>query len=102
MAFEQEQRLKIKMNTYVGGRGEPGSREPNQETTTTTREQKTKGFPWLLTMQIQKMLGLYEDKMRGSISQLWQTERLEKIFSACIPRCLVFSHFFLCLDYFYH
>lgn len=101
MAFEQEQRLKIKMNTYVGGR-EPGGRQPNQQTTNATREQKTKAFPWLLTVQIQEMLGLYEDKMRGSISQLWQTERLEKILSAYIPRCLVFSHFFLCMDYFYY
>lgn len=68
MAFEQGQHLKIKMNTYVGGRKEPGGREPNQETTNTTREQKTRAFPWLLTVQIQEMLALYEDKMRGSIS----------------------------------
>ena len=29
MAFEQEQRLKIKINTYVGGKRESGGREPN-------------------------------------------------------------------------
>ena len=68
MAFEQEQHLKIKINTYVGGKRESGGREPNQETTNNTREQKTRAFPWLLTVQIQEMLGLYTDKMHGSIS----------------------------------
>ena len=29
MAFEQEQHLKIKINTYVGGKSQSGGREPN-------------------------------------------------------------------------